>query len=843
MAQVSSAIPKVHPVLIAAVAALILPFALGGLGLTSSSAVEVVIFALACMGLNVLAGYTGLVSFGHGAWFGFGAYAAALTALALPGHAFALPLLAAIVSTGLVASAFGWLMLRRRGVYFSLMTLALSALGFTIAFRWTALTGGENGLGGIERPVIFGLDLNDNMTFYWVVAAISLIVVAGLWRFVRSPLGRVLEAIRENETRAIALGFPVARYKLAAFVTSATITGLAGALLMYKNRMTSAEPMSIIFSGELLAMTVIGGMRGFMGPALGAVFYILFREYLSIYTENWLLWFGLVFMGFVLFAREGLIGIARQIAAKYFPGPDLGAAMAERRTEERPLPQMLRAQGDAFGDVLSAKGLIKRFGGFKAVDGVTINVKDRTLHALIGPNGAGKTTAFNLLSGMFPPSEGSVTLMGRPVAGLRADQIAEMGMGRSFQITSLFPELSVGENMRLAIQAGDRARMNPWTNAESIARINEKAREIILWVGLAGMEGAKANSLSYGGQRLLDLGLALANHPRILLADEPLAGLSVAERERVGNLIKQVSADVPVLLVEHDIDRVFNLADHVTVMNEGKVLLDGSVQDARNSDKVREIYIGSGTAAVAATAHHGTVGAPICTFDKVNVHYGKSHILHDVSLEIRKGEILALLGRNGAGKSTLLRSLIGIAPVSSGSIKLEGHELAGLDAATIARSGIGYVPQGRGLFAGMTVRENLELGRLKRRTGAGQHWSDEQILDFFPRLGERMETEADRLSGGEQQMAAVARALSGDTKILLLDEPFEGLAPAVVEQLFHSFNRLREVLSIVIVDHNLDLALALSDRTVALERGRVFHDGPSAALATDLDLRRQVLWL
>jgi branched-chain amino acid transport system ATP-binding protein len=153
------------------------------------------------------------------------------------------------------------------------------------------------------------------------------------------------------------------------------------------------------------------------------------------------------------------------------------------------------------------------------------------------------------------------------------------------------------------------------------------------------------------------------------------------------------------------------------------------------------------------------------------------------------------------------------------------------------------VPQGRGLFAGMTVRENLELGRLKRRTGAGSHWSDEQILDYFPRLGERMEIEADRLSGGEQQMAAVARALSGDTKVLLLDEPFEGLAPAVVEQLFHTFDRLREQLSIVIVDHNLDLALALSDRTVALERGRVFHEGPSRELAQDLELRRKVLWL
>lgn len=835
--------PLLHPLTFALAATVLLPMLMQVVGLTTTSATEIVIFALACMGLNVLAGYTGLVSFGHGAWFGFGAYAAALIALALPGNAFVLPLILSIALTATVALVFGWLMLRRRGVYFSLMTLALSALGFTVAFRWTSVTGGENGLGGVERPVLLGFDLNDNLSFYVVVVIIALLVASFMWRFVNSPLGRVLEAIRENETRATALGYNTLHYKLSAFVLSASVTALAGALLLYKNRLTSAEPMSIIFSGELLAMTVIGGMRGFLGPALGALFYIMFREYLSIYTDNWLFWFGLVFVGFVLFARDGLIGIGRQIAARLFPGPDLEAAMADRRVETLPLPEMLRAKGEPAGSVLKAEGLVKSFGGFKAVDGVSIDVRDRSLRALIGPNGAGKTTAFNLLSGLLTPDSGYVTLVGQQVAGLSTEKIAAMGMGRSFQITSLFPDLSVEENIRLAIQAGDSSRMNPWLRAAAIGRINEKARQILAWVGLAGMERAKASSLSYGGQRLLDLGLALANHPRVLLADEPLAGLSVAERERVGNLIKQVSADIPVLLVEHDIDRVFSLADHVTVMNEGKVLLDGSVDEARSSDAVREIYIGSGTAEVAASAHPGEVGGPVCALHNINVHYGKSHILHDVSFDIRKGEILALLGRNGAGKSTLLKSIIGIAPVSSGSIRLEGQELAGLDSARIARSGIGYVPQGRGLFAGMTVRENLELGRIRRRTGAGSHWSDEQILEFFPRLGERMDTEADRLSGGEQQMAAVARALSGDTRVLLLDEPFEGLAPAVVEQLFHSFDRLRDYLSIVIVDHNLDLALALSDRTIALEMGRVFHNGPSRELAEDLDLRRKVLWL
>lgn len=834
--------PRLHPLLIALVALAVLPFALIPAGLTTTSAAEIVIFALAASGLNLLVGYTGLVSFGHGAWFGLGAYVAGLVALSLPGMPFMVPILAALALTAVVSAGFGVLMLRRSGIYFALMTLALSALAFTVAFRWTALTGGENGLGGIRRPVWGPLDLNDGWTFYYIIAAITLVVAFALWRLVNSPLGTVLEAIRENETRAIALGYNVARYKLAAFVASAMVTSLAGALLLFKNRLTSAEPMSVIFSGELLAMVVIGGMRGFLGPALGAIFYILFREYLSIYTDNWLLWFGLIFMGFVFFAREGLVGLGRQFVERFLPGPETGAAMANRKPEVLPLPAMLVAPPEN-GAALEAKGIGKSFASFRAVDDVHLTVKDRTLHALIGPNGAGKTTTFNLLTGMVRPDEGTVMLCGKSLAGVSPDQAAQMGIGRSFQITSLFPDLTVRENVRLSVQASHALRMNPWRPAAGLDEINRETTEMLRWAGLAGIEGARASSLSYGGQRLLDLALALASRPRILLADEPLAGLSTAERERVGDLLKQVSEVLPVLLVEHDIDRVFQLSDHVTVMNEGRVLIDGSVETVRHDEKVREIYIGSGTTEVAAMAHHEVRETILADIKDLNVHYGKSHILQNVSFDVREGEILALLGRNGAGKSTLLKAILGIAPVTGGSITLAGQQLAGLEPAAIARAGVGYVPQGRGLFAGMTVRQNLELGRIRRRTGAGMHWSEDEILEFFPRLSERMETDADKLSGGEQQMAAVARALSGDTRLLLLDEPFEGLAPAIVEQLFISFDRLRERLSIVIVDHNLDLALGLSDRTVALETGRVFHEGPSRELAEDIDLRRKVLWL
>jgi branched-chain amino acid transport system ATP-binding protein len=832
------------PLLISALGLIVLPPVLLALGLTMTSATEVVVYAMACMALNVLVGHTGLVSFGHGAWFGLGAYAAALIQRNLMHDSFFGPTIAGVLIVAVIAAAFGFLILRRRGVYFSLLTLALSAMLYAVSFRWTEVTGGENGLGGITRPTLLGFNLESSTDYYWLVAVIAFAVLALLWRFHNSTVGSVLVAIRENEQRARFLGYPTNRYKLAAFVLSAAITGLAGILLLYQNRMTSADPISVSFSGDLLAMVVIGGMRGFLGPALGALFFILFREFLGIYTENWLFWFGLVFVGFIVFSPAGLIGVGERLTAPFRRKTIEDAAMSARRIEVLPLPEFLRPKSHVERPVLAARHIVKSFGGIRAVQGIDISIADRTLHALIGPNGAGKTTAFNLLSGMFPPDEGTVSLMGQPIAGHAPEEIARAGIGRSFQITNLFPALSVGENIRLAVQARHPRRFDPLTSALSIEAINSETDAVIRYLGLAGIEKAEAGLLSYGGQRLLDMGVALATAPRVLLLDEPLAGLAAAERERIGAIIKRIPSDLPVLLVEHDIDRVFQLADQITVMNEGRVLLDGSVEDARSSAKVQEIYIGSGATEIAARPRETAARSnALLAATRIDTFYGKSHILNDVSFTLHDNEIIALLGRNGAGKSTLLKTLIGIAPASNGSIKLAESELVGLSSAQAARLGIGYVPQGRGLFAGMSVEHNLELGGLKRQTGNGVHWTRERIYEYFPRIHERLDSPADYLSGGEQQMVAVARALSGDVRVLLLDEPFEGLAPAVVEQLFETFDRLRKEIAIIIVDHNLDLALALSDTTVALERGRVIHQGPSRALREDLDLRRKVLWL
>jgi ABC-type branched-subunit amino acid transport system ATPase component/ABC-type branched-subunit amino acid transport system permease subunit len=838
---------KLQPLLVAAVALLVLPFALRLLGLTTDTAATVVILAIAAMGLNLCVGYAGLVSFGHSTWFGIGGYAAALIQRNLFPDQIALPIVLAMILVAGLSALAGAVILRRRGVYFSLLTLALAALTYTIAFRWTDVTGGENGLGDLRRGAIGPINLDNSLAYYGLVAVIALAVLYVLLRVLRSPFGHVVVAIRENQQRATFQGYRVERYKLAIFVLSAVVTGLAGTLLAFLTYLVSAEGVSVPFSGELLAMVVIGGMRSFLGPAFGALFFILFRELFSIWTADWLLWFGLIFVCFVVFSPSGLTGIWAQLRRRWRSAPEESAAVSERKVYDGlPLPEFLRPQAKQ-GTVLSVESVSKHFAGIRAVETASLTVGAGEIHALIGPNGAGKTTLFNLVSGLYAPSGGSIRLYDKDIQGQSPHQICNKGLVRSFQITNLFRGLSVYENLRLSLQSRSPKRFNAWTDTDNLPDVDRETSELIRYLGLAGLEQMEAGELSYGGQRLVDLGIALGCKPQVLLLDEPLAGLHAADRERVSNLVTNVASNIPVLIVEHDIDRVLGLSHRVTMMNQGEILMTDTPARVRNDRRVQEIYTGTGTTDVVQARIGGTAvnARQVLRCENVNAFYGKSHILHDASLDVREGEIVALVGRNGAGKTTLLRALNGLLPPASGLIEYEGSNIAGMPAPDIARLGVGYVPQGRQLFAGMTVTENLALGRLARASDGkdGIAWSDETIFEYFPRLKERVNVAADFLSGGEQQMLAVARALCGNVKLLLLDEPFEGLAPNIVKELFKVFDHLRGRASIVIVEHNLDLVLALADRVFALERGSVVHNGPARPLLTDLAYRKQILWV
>jgi ABC-type branched-subunit amino acid transport system ATPase component/ABC-type branched-subunit amino acid transport system permease subunit len=843
-----------RPLAVLALALVALPFAMRAIGMTESLGTEIALFALVGLGFNLLLGYTGLLSFGHGLFFGFAAYAAALSQRHWFHGSLVWPVLFAAAATALLGLGVGFFVLRRRGVYFSLLTLAFTALAFFVAFRWTEFTGGESGLRGVTRPVIGPIDLNNQVVFYSLTA---IVVFAAAWillRIVSSPFGSVLVAIRENEQRALFAGYPIRHYKLVAFVISATLVGVAGSLFAFLKSIVSADTVHVSFSGEIVAMTIIGGTRSFLGPAVGALFYILFRELLSEYTDAWMFWLGLLFMAFILYSPAGLIGLGtrlwthyRQLAGKL---DTEAAAMAGRHVPQpgQAVPEFLRRPaGGADTPVLECDSVAKRFGEFAAVDRASLRLAERCLHALIGPNGAGKTTLFNVISGLYPADSGTIALCGRRIGALSADRVARLGLARSFQITNLFPSLPVAENLRLACQARDPARFALWRPASSLEQVAAETDALIRFLGLEGLERVPVSSLSYGGQRLLEIGVPLAARPRVLLLDEPLAGLAAAERERIAGLIKSLVPQMAILLVEHDMDRVFQLADRITAMNEGRVIAEGAPAEVRANAELQRVYLGDGAvrAAAARVERAAVAAAPIVEVEAINAFYGKSHVLHDVSFRVRENEVVALLGRNGAGKTSTFKSIMGIVRPASGRVLLDAERIDGKPPEHVARLGVGLVPQGRRLFSGLTVAENLALGGLRRdaaRAG-GVHWDLARVFAIFPRLRDRMQVKADRLSGGEQQMVAIARALSGSVRLLLLDEPFEGLSPTMVDEVFAAIEQLRRQISIVIIEHHLDLVLALADRAVVLDRGHVSHEGPSQPLLNDLDFRKKVLWI
>ena len=460
------------------------------------------------------------------------------------------------------------------------------------------------------------------------------------------------------------------------------------------------------------------------------------------------------------------------------------------------------------------------------------------MRSIIGPNGAGKTTFFNVLTGMLAPSSGDILFKGESIAGLPPHQVAKKGIGRSFQITSIFPQLTVYENILIP-------SMLYYSKNEAINR----TWDILEDVDLKDEAHLIAANLSHGDQRHLDIGIALTTKPELLLLDEPTSGMPPEESIRTVKLIQRLKSEkgYTIILIEHKMDIVLSVSDRITVLSLGEKIAEGTPSEIQASDEVQKAYLGGLDKEYKRVNNRQKKVAgneqEILKLEKVNSFYGESHVLRDVSMKVREGEIVALLGRNGAGKTTTLRTILGLTPARSGSIQFGKDRIEGLPPETVANKGISLVPAGRRIFANLNLMENLELPFFMKGINSKQKRNQiEQIFNYFPALVERKTHKGNRLSGGEQQMLAVGRALVGNIKFMMLDEPSQGLAPMIVKHLAEIVQEInKEGVTILLVEQNALMALELADRVYVMDKGEIVYEGRPEDLWADRKLSQALL--
>ncbi|WP_449411605.1 branched-chain amino acid ABC transporter ATP-binding protein/permease [Methylobacterium komagatae] len=781
----------------------------------------VALTTVAGIGLNVLLGLTGLISFGHAGFYAIGAYASAI--LTLRGISFWLALPAAALIAALVGILVAVPAMRVKGPYLAMLTIAFGFIVEHGLIEGGEVTGGQNGLVVTDAPSLFGDPLSPaGLATLAVLAAGASLLCFDL--LARSRLGRAMRAVRDADVAAAALGFDPVRVKTLAFAISAALTGLAGAVL--PPLMLFIAPSSFPFSQSILFVlsVIVGGAGTVLGPLFGALVTVLLPEALSGLAEYRLLFFGLTTLVVLWLVPSGLVGSL----ARLLPRP-----RDETVSDGGDAAPLTGRAGDA---PLTLEGLGIRFGGITAAEGVALTARRGAVTSVIGPNGAGKTTVLNMVSGFYRPSAGTIRLGERDLAGRPAYEVARAGIARTYQTTRLFGSLPVADNVALGFAPG-----RLWRRAGAGDRA--AAHALLAFVGYRGSLDRPAAELPHVDRRLVEIARALAGHPAVLLLDEPAAGLSRADTDRLAKLIRRVADHgIAVVLVEHDMPLVMGISDHILVMDAGRPIARGKPAEIRRDPAVLRAYLGGADtpARPRAAPWQGPADAVLSVLD-LTAGYGAAPVLDRVALDVRPGETVALLGANGAGKSTAMRALAGLLRPVEGAIVLEDRRVDAMPAHGIARLGLALVPEGRQVFPELTVVENIRLGAFGRGTPIDPA-EVERLLDRFPRLRDRATSRAGLLSGGEQQMLAIARGLMAHPRILLLDEPSLGLAPSMINALYATVAELRdEGVTILIVDQMAALALTVADHGYVLEQGRVVAHGTAVELSADKGLEAAYL--
>jgi branched-chain amino acid transport system permease protein len=612
---------KARPYLIEALTAIGLiaaPFILPYLGFAPNTVNRIVVWGLFGIGFDILFGFTGLLSFGQSAFYGTGGFFAAYL-LTRAGFPYVIP---ALVLGMIVAAVVGYLVgliaLRRTGIYFAMITVAIAEVFYFVEFNPLAhWTGGENGLPGVPTPSLnlgfTTLNFDTGWALYQFLAVCYFIGIVLALRIVRSPVGAIFRAIRENPLRATAVGHNIHGYKLTAFVIAAAYAGFAGGCLGVLQAFMPPDAFMFETSGQLIMQSAIGGIGTLFGPLLGAAVWLFLQDFLQAALglgAAWKLVLGLVFVLLVCFLRRGLIGGIADLYA-YFAGkrassepaeetPQAAAAAAEEakagavRVPAATAPVRRHVEGGPTGPILQASGLTRRFGGLVANNDIDFTVDHGALHGIIGPNGAGKSTFFKMLTCELEPSSGKIVFEGRDITGMTVTNVCQLGLTKSYQVNQLFNRLTVRENITVAALAALRGRfkLDLFRNMNKMPELNELVEQTLELVHLTGRVDTPVSDLAYGEKRRLEIGLALASSPRLLLLDEPLAGMSPRERVETVALLKSISEGRTMVVIDHDMDSLFELVSKVTVLQEGRVLVEGTPDEIKSNEKVQEAYLG-----------------------------------------------------------------------------------------------------------------------------------------------------------------------------------------------------------------------------------------------------------
>lgn len=792
-------------------------------------------YAMVGVGLNVLLGLTGQVSLGHVGFYAIGAYAVAILTVDA-GFGFWPALLAALVLTGVIGVLLAIPALRVTGPYLAMITIAFAFIVEHGAVEWRGLTGGANGMMNIPPIGIFGYQFSELQTIYLVIAMTALTLFL-YWRFADSAWGLAMRAVRDSEIAGQSLGLNPVMIRTAAFGLSAMAAGLAGGLFAPITAFVSPSSFSFFQSILFLLVVIIGGSGTVFGPLVGAVIVVLLPEFLSDFAEYRLLFFGGLLLVVMWLAPAGIIGA-------------LSGWIRRRGTDE---PE--RGKGDAAGieaflsrenkgDDLMISDLAISFGGVKAVSQFEVTAPPGKVTSIIGPNGAGKTTVLNMVGGFYKPDRGRIVLGDIDLAGKPSHLVSRAGISRTYQTTQLFGDLSVLENLLVALGKGHLGGLKA---ALSHVRSDEEAcnqsRALLEFVGYKGNENTLTKHLAHVDKRLVEIARALATQPRVLLLDEPAAGLSAQDTQLLIPLLRRIAdAGVIVILVEHDMGLVMEVSDHIVVLDAGTPIASGKPAAIRKNAKVREAYLG--TDEVVDRARKTKLpkdGELVLAVDGLNAGYGAAPVLQDVAVKVRKGEFVAVLGANGAGKSTLMRALSGLHRPIEGKVLFVGKDISTWRAHRVSEQGLVLVPEGRQVFPELSVVDNIRLGAYAR-DDFDPATEVEAMLDRFPALRKRKDSRAGLLSGGEQQMLAIARGLVARPEVIMLDEPSLGLAPALIEDLFTVLAELRdEGRTILLVDQMAGLALSVADHGYVLESGRIVHEGKAGKLKSDKSVEQAYL--